>query len=91
MSEGSHPYEAVLTPAAARGVRKLPRKDLERVLAKVRGLEADPRPRGVEKLTDRGERYRIRSEDYRIIYAIDDEARTVEVETIGHRKDVYRE
>ncbi|AGA27083.1 cytotoxic translational repressor of toxin-antitoxin stability system [Singulisphaera acidiphila DSM 18658] len=91
MSQGNPPYAVVLTRAAARGLSKLPKKDLERILAKAQGLEDNPRPRGVEKLTDRGERYRIRSGDYRIVYLIDDEERLVEIETIGNRRDVYRE
>jgi hypothetical protein len=43
------------------------------------------RGKGGEKLTDRGERYRIRSGDYRVIDSIDDETRLVE---IGDQKDI---
>jgi mRNA interferase RelE/StbE len=80
-----------MTRAAARALQKLQRKDLERVVAKIRGLADDPRPHGVEKLTDREDLYRIRSGDFRVVYAIDDEERSVSVETIGNRRDVYRE
>ena len=53
------------------------------------GRGEEPRPRGCEKLTAR-ERYRVRQGPYRIIYAVDDQERTVTVVKIGHRKDVYR-
>jgi mRNA interferase RelE/StbE len=35
-------------------------------------------------------RLRIRVGDYRVLYEIDDRARTVLVVHIGHRRDVYR-
>src|SRR4051794_2333962 len=91
MSRGNNPYQVVTTRAAARALRKLSGKDLERVVAKLRGLADEPRPHGVEKLTDRGDLYRIRAGDYRVVYSIDEEARTVSVETIGNRRDVYRD
>jgi mRNA interferase RelE/StbE len=34
--------------------------------------------------------WRIRVGDYRVLYEIDDPARTVLVVHIGHRRDVYR-
>jgi mRNA interferase RelE/StbE len=91
MSQGDRPYEVVLTRAAARVVQKLGQKDRDRVIAKLETLRTDPRAKGTEKLTDRGDRYRVRSGDYRIVFSIDDDGRTVDVETIGNRRDVYRE
>jgi mRNA interferase RelE/StbE len=52
-------------------------------------LAHSPRPPGNEKLSGQ-DRYRIRQGDYRIVYAIDDEARIVEIVKIGHRREVYR-
>ncbi len=34
--------------------------------------------------------YRIRIGDYRVVYAINDRARTIIVERVGHRRDIYR-
>ncbi len=36
------------------------------------------------------DQWRIRVGDYRVIYAIDDDARQVTILRIGHRRDVYR-
>jgi len=33
---------------------------------------------------------RVRSGDYRIIYAVDEESRVVTVAVIGHRREIYR-
>ena len=53
-------------------------------------LAANPRPRGVKKLTGLDDLYRIRVADYRIVYQIQDDRLIVLVVRIGHRKDVYR-
>jgi mRNA interferase RelE/StbE len=82
-------YSVVLKTSAERELRALPKEDLRRVVGRIRGLAHNPRPPGHEKLTGQ-ERYRIRQGDYRVVYAIDDEARIVEVVKIGHRREVYR-
>ena len=58
--------------------------------AKIGALADDPRPHGSEKLSGQ-ERYRIRQGQYRAVYAIDDDERTVVVVKVAHRRDVYRE
>ena len=63
------------------------RKD---VLAKMRALATDPRPSGAEPLRGYSPWLRVRAGDYRIIYAVDDEARVVTVASVGHRREVYR-
>ncbi len=82
-------YSVAIKKAAERELRALPKEDLRRVVDRIRGLAENPRPPGSEKLSGE-ERYRIRQGDYRIVYAIDDEARIVEIVKIGHRREVYR-
>jgi mRNA interferase RelE/StbE len=67
----------------------IPKNDLRRILRRIRSLEGDPRPHGCEKLTGQ-DRYRLRQGGYRIVYAVQDEERTVTVVKVGHRKDIYR-
>ncbi len=67
----------------------IPKKDLRKILDRIALLSGDPRPAGCEKLSGQ-ERYRIRQERYRIIYAIQDQVLTVCVVKVGHRKDIYR-
>jgi len=52
-----------------------------------RGLGLPP---GVEKLSATAYKYRVRQGDYRIVYELDEKARSVLIVKIGHRKDVYR-
>ena len=82
-------YSLVIKTSAERELHALPKEDLRRVVDRIRALAATPRPHGNEKLSGQ-ERYRIRKGDYRIVYAIDDEARLVEIVKIGHRREVYR-
>ncbi len=67
----------------------IPKKDLQRILNRIKMLEEDPRPQGCEKLTGQ-EKYRVRQGRYRIVYSIQDDELTVRVVKIGHRKDIYR-
>ena len=82
-------YSLVIKKSAERELRAIPKKDLARVVDRAQVLADNPRPRGSEKLSGE-EWYRIRQGDYRIVYAIDDEARIVEIVKIGHRREVYR-
>jgi mRNA interferase RelE/StbE len=59
------------------------------MISAIGGLSRVPRPAGAKKLVDRNA-WRIRAGDYRIIYEIDDEHRTVLVVSAGNRRDVYR-
>jgi mRNA-degrading endonuclease RelE of RelBE toxin-antitoxin system len=47
------------------------------------------RPPGCKKLKGGDNEWRIRVGDYRIVYEIDDRARTVDVTRIAHRREAY--
>jgi mRNA interferase RelE/StbE len=79
-----------LTPAAARAVRKLPADVRRRVARKIDALASDPRPADSTKLEGEDGLYRVRTGDYRIIYAVHDEVLLVVVVRIGHRRDIYK-
>ncbi len=82
-------YSLVIKKSAERELRTIPKPDLRRMTERLRGLAQDPRPTGSEKLSGHN-RYRVRQGDYRIVYAVDDETRTVQVVKVGHRREVYR-
>jgi mRNA interferase RelE/StbE len=68
----------------------VPKRERQRVARRIAALADEPRPRGCEKLTAEGDRYRVRQGRYRIVYAVDDSALLVDVVKIGHRKEIYR-
>ena len=82
-------YKLLIKPSAVKELEAVPVKDRRKVAAKIRGLAAEPRPHGSEKLSGQ-ERYRLRHGDYRVVYAIDDAEQTVLVVKIGNRRDIYR-
>jgi mRNA interferase RelE/StbE len=84
------PYTVLLTPAAERTLRKLERRDQERLAVAIDSLATVPRPSGAEKLQGVPDLYRVRVGDFRIIYSVTDKARRVVVAQIGHRREIYR-
>ncbi|MBF0563977.1 MAG: type II toxin-antitoxin system RelE/ParE family toxin [Nitrospirae bacterium] len=56
----------------------------------IEALAKEPRPRGCVKLKYIKNLWRIRIEDYRVIYSIDDRNTSLDVIAIRHRNDAYR-
>jgi len=83
-------YRVEIKKSAAKELESLGgKKDRERLVAKIRGLAIDPRPAGVEKLTDK-DQYRLRQGNFRILFEIHDDVLLVVIIKIGDRKEVYR-
>jgi mRNA interferase RelE/StbE len=82
-------FEMFFKESLWKDFKRIPKKDLIKILKKIETLRDDPRPSGSEKLTGR-ERYRVRQGKYRIVYSIQDAVLTVWGVKVGHCKDVYR-
>jgi mRNA interferase RelE/StbE len=82
-------YSLRIRRSAAKELERLPLKDRRRVVARIQGLQSDPRPPGCEKLSGE-EKYRLRQGDYRILYQIQDQELLVSVVRVANRKDAYR-
>jgi len=83
-------YSLFFKESVQKDLDGIPRKDLRKILSRIKALAGDPRPPGCERLTGQS-RYRERQGRYRIAYAVQAEERTVIVVKVGHRKDVYRQ
>jgi len=83
-------YRIVFKKSVSKDLNKIPKKDVERILAAIQNLANDPRPPQSKKLSGQ-ERYRLRQGDYRILYAIEDDKLIVCVVRVGNRRDVYRD
>ena len=83
-------YSVRIRPTAQRQIKKLSRSVQARIVRRLEQLTADPRPRGVEKLTAKDNLYRLREGDYRIIYQIRDQELSVLVVKVAHRRNAYR-
>jgi mRNA interferase RelE/StbE len=82
-------YRVFFKESVQKDFEGIPKKDLRKILTRIKSLANDPRPPGCEKLTGQS-RYRLRQGRYRIVYAVQDEEHAVTVVKVGHRKDIYR-
>lgn len=82
-------YSVFILRRAQKELSKLPPEAYERMKNAVRSLSEHPKPEGCRKLIGRNG-WRIRVDDYRVIYEINDEEQAVTILHIGHRRDVYR-
>ena len=83
-------YRIAFAASARNELKDLPSEAIGRVFPKIRELAGNPRPAGCKKLHGYKDRWRIRIGDYRVVYAIDDERRILDITRIAHRKDVYQ-
>jgi mRNA interferase RelE/StbE len=84
-------YRLLLKTSAAKEIEAVNSKsDRRRIIEKIGGLAKAPRPIGSEKLAGHDNRYRVRQENYRVVYLIDDSRKEVTIYRVGHRKEVYR-
>jgi mRNA interferase RelE/StbE len=83
-------YEIRLTKRVERQLSKLVPEVQIRLQIAIDALDENPRPDGVKKLKGKDNQYRIRVEDYRIIYTIEDQILLIVVVQLGARSDVYK-
>jgi mRNA interferase RelE/StbE len=84
------PYKLTIRPSAKRDLKKLKNNKLvlESIDRTINLLPSNPRPFGVENIG--GNNYRVRDGEYRILYEVDDAARSIDIKRVRDRKDVYR-
>ena len=82
-------YKIVVRKSVAKDLKRVPKKDVQRILKSIKALAQDPRPPQSKKLSDE-EKYRLRCGVYRILYEIQDEQLIICIVRVRHRKDVYR-
>lgn len=84
-------YKITVSRKAERDMMRLPAQERKKLANRIDLLAVDPRPPGCLKLAGQKEvLWRIRSGNYRLLYAIDDSVRIVDVRRVGDRREVYR-
>jgi len=83
-------YKIHISSSAEKALKKLPGKDLIKVIETIQKLAIDPKPPGCRKLSGEEDVFRVRQGNYRIIYEIEGKKLLILVLKIGHRKDIYR-
>ena len=82
-------YSLVFKKSVAKELRSLPCNAVKHIIECIESLRENPRSDGCIKLSNK-ERYRIRQENYRILYEIKDTELIVTVVKVSHRKNVYK-
>lgn len=76
---------------AYKELKDINNKDAVNILNAVSRLNEDPRKEGKHLEGKFKGKFRIRVGDFRIIYWIKDEEKTVYVISVGHRNNIYRD
>jgi mRNA interferase RelE/StbE len=83
-------YKVQILPSVIReDLVKVPKNDVQKIMARIKQLESNPRPQWSKKLSSR-EEYRARQGNYRILYIIEDQIKIVQVTNVGHRRNIYQ-
>lgn len=82
-------YKLAVKQSVAKDLRSIPKRDVRRILKRIKELADFPRPPDCKKLSAQ-ERYRLRQGVYRIIYSVEDEERCVTIVKVSHRREAYR-
>jgi len=81
-------YRVELKRSASKALDAITPQDRRRILEALASLQMIPGLPAVKSWLT-GTVGRIRSQNYRVIYEIDDKAKQILVLVIGHRRDVY--
>lgn len=83
-------YKLILKPSVQKDLDRFPDKNVFSILKRIESLAINPRPFGIQKLSNTEEQYRIRIGRYRVLFEIDDSKQQINVYRIKHRKEAYR-
>jgi mRNA interferase RelE/StbE len=83
-------YSVEFRPAVLKSMKRLPKKDLQRIKKKIDGLAENLPDLATTKMKGNNPFHRIRTGDYRIVYQIFEDRLLILVVKVGHRKDVYK-
>jgi mRNA interferase RelE/StbE len=84
------PWRLLIAGTAARDLERLPEKYATAIVELLPAVAANPKRLGKPLRFELEGRWSARRGPYRIIYALDEKARTVTVLAIAHRADIYR-
>jgi mRNA interferase RelE/StbE len=83
-------YAITFARSARKELEKLPASVVQRVFPKIESLVQEPHPQGCRKIQGEQNLWRIRVGQYRVIYAVHDIEKTVDVIAVRHRSQAYR-
>ncbi len=82
-------YRLDYRKSVEKDLRKIPSKDLNRIVNRIQSLSNNPHPDYSTKIKGHQNLYRIRQGNYRVVYSVDSQELQVLIIHVAHRKDVY--
>jgi len=83
-------YKIEFKQSAERDIRKITLTLIPNILRRIEALADNPFPRQSLKLSGVEVTYRLRVGDYRVIYEVNPEAKTIIIHYVRHQREVYR-
>jgi mRNA interferase RelE/StbE len=83
-------YSITFARSARKEIETLDIGTATKIFHKIEGLSGECRPQGCRKLKGSTNLWRIRIGDYRVIYAIDDKQKNVDIIAVKHRAEAYK-
>lgn len=95
MSRDTTPFEVLIDERVEKDLEKVPKYIVQKFIKLLDEFEKNPiRPRsGFDSKAMEGypsNTYRLRIGDYRVLYAVDPEAKKVRITSVQHRGDAYK-
>lgn len=84
-------YDLIFSPVADRDLDDLSQNLVDRILTKIRASLEDPRAHAKPLKGQAQPTYSLRIGDYRVLFEINDETRTINILLIRHRSRIYRD
>ena len=83
-------YEIFWKSSAKKELKKIDKRYIKKILDEIKTLSQEPYPINHKKLIGSQNLFRIRINDYRVVYKVEEDKLIIEIIRVKHRKDVYR-
>ena len=83
-------WEVVWSQAALKALQKLDKPNRERIFKAAQLLSSNPHPPAAKRVTGESSIFRIRTGDWRLLYAVQDRELIVLIVKVGHRSEIYK-
>jgi len=83
-------FKIDLRGSSEHDLKKIDRQYIPKIIEEIGYLAQNPFPIQSKKLKDSESSYRLRVGDYRVVYQVDQESKTIVIYHIRHRKDAYK-
>lgn len=83
-------YSIFIKKSAERDLDSVNEPFFSKIISAIETLSKNPKNVQVKKLVKRDSEYRLRVGDYRVLFYIDENSKSVHIARILHRKDAYK-